>query len=125
MVVISQSNVPYLSNYRVQQRKAGVYAHVAAARFQRLKRVCSAYDFLEEDDELEHPYIFFTATEVQSKTEPATAPNQNNDTWPFGPLTAARPSPFVEREKPGISLGVQDEPDLSDMYGGTEGEGEP
>ena len=65
MVVISQSNVPYLSNYRVQQRKAGVYAHVAAARFQRLKRVCSAYDFLEEDDELEHPYIFFTATEVQ------------------------------------------------------------
>ena len=31
----------------------------------------------------------------------------------------------MEREKPAISLGGQDEPDLSYMYGGTYGEGEP
>ena len=31
----------------------------------------------------------------------------------------------MEREKPTISLGGQDEPDLSYMYGGTDGEGEP
>ena len=65
----------------------------------------------------------FTETEVQSKTEPATAPRQNNGTWPFGPLTAAHPWPFVERKKPAISLGEQDEPDLS-MYGGSDGQGE-
>ena len=31
----------------------------------------------------------------------------------------------MEREKPAISLGGQDEPDLSYMYEGTDGEGEP
>ena len=31
----------------------------------------------------------------------------------------------MEREKPAISLGGQDEPDLSYMYGGTDCEGEP
>ena len=31
----------------------------------------------------------------------------------------------MEREKPAISLGGQDEPDLSYMYRGTDGEGEP
>ena len=40
-------------------------------------------------------------------------------------MTMARPWPFVEREKSAISLGGQDEPDLSYMYGGTDGEGEP
>ena len=63
---------------RVQQHKAGGNAHVAAVRTQRVKRVCSAYDVPEEDDEPERPYISFTATEVQSKTEPATAPRQKN-----------------------------------------------
>ena len=92
-------------NCCVQQHKAGGNAHVAAARTQRVKRVCSAYDLPEEDDEPERPYIFFTATEVQTKTEPATAPRQKNGAWPFGPLTAACPWPFVEREKPAISLG--------------------
>ena len=96
---------------------------MAAARSQRVKGVCSAYDLAEEDDEPERPYISFTATEVQSKTDPATAPRQKNDTWPFGPLTVTRPWPFVEREKPAISLGGQDEPDLSYMYGGTNGKG--
>ena len=52
-------------------------------------------------------------------------PRQKNGTWPFGPLTATFPWPFVEIEKPAISLGRQDEPDLSYMYGGTDGEGEP
>ena len=46
-------------------------------------------------------------------------------TWPLSPLTAARPWPFVKREKPVILLGGHDEPDLSNMYGGTDGEGEP
>ena len=98
---------------------------MAAARTQRAKGVCSAYNLPEEDDEPECPYIFFAATEVQSKTGPATAPRQKNGTWPFGPLTAVRPWPFVEREKPAISLGGQDEPDLSYMYGGTDDEVEP
>ena len=98
---------------RVQQHKAGGNAHVAAALTQRVKGVYSAYDLTEEDDEPKRPYSSFTATEVQSKTEPATASRQKNGSWPFGTLTAARPWPFVEREKPAISLGGQDEPDLS------------
>ena len=110
---------------RVQQHKAGDNAPVAASRTQRIKGVCSVYDLPEEDDEPERPYISFTATEVQIKTEPATVPRQKNGTWPFGPLTVTRPWPFVEIEKPGISLGRQDQPDLSYMYGGTDGEGEP
>ena len=113
------------ANCRVQQHQAGGNAHVAAARTQRVEGVCSTYDLPEEDDEPERPYISITATEVQSKTEPATAPRKKNGTWPFGSLTAARPWPFVEREKPAISLGGQDEPDLSYMYGGIDGEGEP
>ena len=96
-----------------------------APRTQRVKGVCSAYDLLEEDDEPKRPYISFEATEVQSKTEPATAPRQKNSTWPFGPLTAARPWSFVEREKPATSLGGEDEPDLAYMYGETDGKGEP
>ena len=106
------------ANCRVQQRKAGGNVHVAATRTQRLKEVCSAYDLPEKDDEPEHPYIVITATEVQSKTEPATAPTQNNGTWPFGPLTAARRWSFVEHEKPGIPLGGKIEQYLSYMYGG-------
>ena len=108
----------------VQQYKAGGNAHVAAARTQRAKGVCSAYDLPEGDDEPECPHISFTAIEIQSKTEPAMAPRQKNGTWLFGPLTAARPCLFVERE-PAISLGGQDELDLPYMYGGTNGEGEP
>ena len=109
---------------RVQQHKAGANAHVAAAHTQRVKGICSAYDLPEEDDEPEHPYISFTANEVQSKTEPATWPTQSNATWSFGPLTV-RPWSFVEREKPAISLGGHDEPDPFYMYGGADGEGEP
>ena len=109
---------------RVQQHKAGGNAHVAAAQPQRVKGICSAYDLPEEDDKPEHPYIFFTSNEVQTKKEPATAPTQSNDTWSFGPLTAS-PWPFVECEKPAISLGGHDEPDLSYMCGGGDGEGEP
>ena len=52
-------------------------------------------------------------------------PRQKNGPWPFGPLTATRPWPFVEIEKPAISVGRQDEPVLSYMYGETDGEGEP
>ena len=98
---------------------------MVAARTQRVKGICSAYGLTEENDEPERPYIFFTTTEVQSKTGLATAPRQKNGTWPFGPLTAARPWPFLEREKPAISLGGQDESDLSYMYGGTDNEDEP
>ena len=98
---------------------------MTAFRTQRVKGVCSAYDLLKEDDEPDRPSISFTATEVQSKTEPATPPRQKNGTWPFGPLTAARPWPFVEREKLAILLGRQDEPDLSHMCRGAEGKGEP
>ena len=93
---------------RVQQQKAGGNAHVAAVRTQRVKGVCGAYDLPEEDNEPEHPYISFTATEVQSKIEPATATRKKNGTWPFGSLTAARPWPFAEREKSVITLGGQD-----------------
>ena len=64
------------------------------------------------------------ATKVQSKTEPVTAPRQKSGTWSFGLLTATRPWPFVEREKPAILLGGQDEPDLSYMCGGADDEGE-
>ena len=110
---------------RVQQHKAGGNAHVAATRTQCVKGVCSAYDLPEQDDEPERPYISFMATEVQSKTKTATTPRQKNSTWPFGLLTMARPWPFVEREKSAISLGGQDEPNFSYMYGGTDGEGEP
>ena len=113
------------ANCRVQQRKVGGNAHAAAARIRRLKGVYSVYDLSEEDDEPERPYIVFTATEIQSKTESTPAPTQSNGTWPFGRLTGACPWSFVEREKPGISLGGQIEPDLSYMYGGTDGEGEP
>ena len=109
----------------VQKHKAGSNAHVAAVQTQRVKRVCSAYDLSEEDDEAERPSISFTATEIQIKTEPATTPRKKNGTWPFGPLAVARPWPFVEREKLPISLGGQDKPDLSYMYGGIDGEGEP
>ena len=98
---------------------------MAAARTQHVKEVCSAYDLPEEDDEAERPYTTFTVTEVQSKTEPATAPRKRNGTWLFGPLTATRPCLFVEHKKLSIPLGEQDEPDLSYMYGGTDGEGEP
>ena len=101
------------ADYRVLQHIAGGKAYVAAAQTQRVKGICSAYDLPEGDDEPERPYISFTATEVQSKTEPATAPRQKNGTWLFGSLTAVRPWPFVEREKSAISLGGQDEPDLS------------
>ena len=101
------------ANCRVQQHKAGGNAHVAAARTQRVKGIWSAYDLPEENDDPERPYISFTATEVQSKTELATAPKQKNGTWPFGPLTEAHPWPFVEREKSAISLGGQNKPDLS------------
>ena len=90
---------------RVQQHETGGNAHVAAARTQRVKGVCSAYDPTEEDEESECPYISFTATEVQSKTGSATAARQKNGTWPFGLLTATRPWSFVEREKSAISLG--------------------
>ena len=113
------------AKYRIQQHKTDGNAHVTAARTQRVKGVCSAYDLLKEDDEPDRPSISFTATEVQSKTEPATAPRQKNGTWPFGPLTAARPWPFVEREKLAILLGRHDEPDLSYMCRGAEGKGEP
>ena len=108
----------------MQQHKASGNAHVAAAQTQRVKRVRSTYDLPEEDGELERPYISFTATEVQSKTEPAMALRQKNGIWPFGPLTAARTWPFVEREKATISLGAQDESDLYYMYEGTDGKGE-
>ena len=101
------------ANCRVQQHKAGGNAHVAAARTQRVKGIWSAYDLPEENDDPERPYISFTATEVQSKTELATAPKQKNGTWPFGPLTEAHPWSFVEREKSAISLGGQNKPDLS------------
>ena len=37
----------------------------------------------------------------------------------------ARPWSLVEREKPAISLGGQDEPDFSYTYGVTDGEGDP
>ena len=67
-------------NCCVQQHKAGGNAHVAAARTQRAKEVCSAYDLPEKDDEPERPYIFFTAIEVQSKAEPAMARRQKNGT---------------------------------------------
>ena len=110
---------------RVQQHKAGGNAHVAATRTRRVIGVCSAYDLPKKDDKSERPYISFTATELQSKTKPATASRQKNGTWPFGPLTAARPWPSVEREKPAISLGEQDEPYLSYVYGGPDGEGQP
>ena len=65
---------------RVQQHKAGGNAHVAASRTERVKGFCSAYDLPEEDDEPERPYISFTATEIQSKTESAAAPRQKNGT---------------------------------------------
>ena len=102
-------------DYRGQQHRADGNAHVAAARTQRVKRVCSAYDLPEEDNEPERSYISITATEAQSKTEPATARRQKNATWPFGPLTAARPWLFVGREKPAISLCEQEEPDFSSI----------
>ena len=110
---------------RVQQHKPGGNAHVVASRTQRATGVCSAYDLPEEDDEAERPCFSFTATAVQSKTEPKAVPRQKNGTWPFGPLTAARPWSFVEREKPAISLGGHNEPDLYYMYEGTDGELEP
>ena len=66
------------ANCCVQQHKAGGNAHVAAARTQGVKGVCSAYDLPEEDNEPERPCISFTATEVQTKIEPATAPRQKN-----------------------------------------------
>ena len=89
---------------------------------QRIKGVCSAYGLPKEDDKPERPYIPFTETGVQSKTEPATAPRQKNGTWSFGPLTTARPWPFVQHENPAVSLGRQDDPDLSYVYGGNGGE---
>ena len=98
--------------------KTGGNAHVAAVRTQCVKGVCSAYDLPEDDDEPERPYISFTATNVQRKTEAATAPRQKNDTWPFGLLTAARPWLFMDDEKLAISFRVKDEPDLSYMNGG-------
>ena len=110
---------------RAQQHKAGGNTHVTAARTQHVKGVCSAYDLPEEDDESERPYITFTATEVQSKTESATAPRQKNGIRLFSPLTAPRPWLFVERKKLAIPLGEQDESDLFYMYGGTDDEGEP
>ena len=109
---------------RVQQHKAGGNAHVTTARTQHVKGVCSAYDLPEEDDKPERPYITFTATEVQTKTEPATAPRQKKCIWLFGPLTATRPWLFVERKKSAIPLGGQDEAALSYIYGGTDDEGE-
>ena len=93
------------ANCRVQQPKIGGNAHVTADQTPRVKGVCSACDLPEEDDDPERLYISFAVTEVQNKTEPATAPRKKNGTWSFGPLTAARPWAFVEREKPTISLG--------------------
>ena len=68
------------ADYRVQQHNVDGNAHVTAARTQCVKGICSAYDLPEEDDEPKHPYISFTATKVQSKTEPSTAPRQDNKT---------------------------------------------
>ena len=64
----------------VQQHKAGGKAHVTATRTQRVNGVCSAYDLTEEDDKPERRYIFLTVTEIQNKTESATAPRQKNGT---------------------------------------------
>ena len=98
---------------------------MATARTHRVKEVCSADDLPEKDDEPERPYGSFTATKGQNKTKPATAPRQKNSNWAFGPLIATRPWLFVEREKSAFSLGGQDDPDLLNMYGGTDGEVEP
>ena len=87
--------------------------------------MCSAHHLLEEDNEPNRPYISFKTTEVQSKTEPATAARQKNGTWSFGLLTAARPWSYAERKKPALLLGGEDELDLSYMYGGAGGKGEP
>ena len=76
---------------RVQQHKVGDDAHMAAAQTQRVKGVCSAYGLTEENYEPERPYVSFTETKVQSKSEPVTTPRQKNGTWPFGPLPVARP----------------------------------
>ena len=96
-----------------------------APRTQRVKGVCSAHHLLEEDNEPNRPYISFKTTGVQSKTEPATAARQKNGTWSFGLLTAARPWYYAERKKPALLLGGEDELDLSYMYGGAGGKGEP
>ena len=68
------------ADFCVQQHKAGGNARVAAARTRRVKGVCSAYNLSEEDNEPERPYISFTATEIQSKIEPAVAPREKNGT---------------------------------------------
>ena len=73
-------------------------------------------------DESDLSYMY---READGEGEPVTTPRQKNDTWPFGPLTVARPWPFVEREEPAISLGGQDEQDLSYMYREADGEGPP
>ena len=107
-----------------RRKRADGNGHVAAAGPSRAKGTCSAYDLAEEEGQPERPYMSFIATEVHPTA--ATAPEQNHKaaTWSFGSLSASRPWPFEERAKPAISLGGQEKPDFSYMYGTTDGEGE-
>ena len=108
-----------------RRKRADGNAHIAATGPSRVKGICSAYDLPEEDDQPERPYIPFTTTEVHPTAAIGEEQSHEADTWPFGSLSASRPWPFEEQAKPAIYFGGQEKPDVSYMYGGTDGEGEP
>ena len=85
-------------------------AHVAAAQHTRMQGICSTRDIPDPKKDPEHPFIFFSATEVTSSAATTTS-KQGKGTWPFGLSPVTCPWPFAEHEKPVIDLGRQSKHD--------------
>lgn len=101
---------------RAGRRKwAGGNVHIAAIEPSRIKGIHSAYDFPEEDNQLELHNISFKATEVHP-TASITAEKKHRR---LGHLSASRRWPFEECAKPAISCGGREKPISSYKYGGT------
>ena len=108
-----------------RRKRADGNVHIVVTGTSRVKGICSTYDLPEEDDQLERPNIFLTATEVHPTAATPAEQSHKVETWPFRSLSASRRWPFEERAEPPISFGGQEKPDFSYMYGGTDAEGEP
>ena len=86
-----------------------------------MQGIYSACDIPDPKEDLERPFISFSATEVTSSAATTTS-KQEKGTWPFGPSPATCPWPFGERENPVIDYGRQSKHDSTYKFD-TDGEG--
>ena len=77
-------------------------------------------DMPDPNEDLERPFVSFSATEVKSSAATTTS-KEEKGTWPFGPSPATCPWSFAEREKPVIDFGRQSKHDPTYMFD-TDGE---